>query len=73
MGIFTIALTAAVGYYIILYKIMGKDKLDKTQTIWDIILTFGLPFLFIGTFSGMATAVLAGVIFSILTSISSKI
>lgn len=73
MGIFTIATTAAIGYYIILYKILGKKRLDKTSKIWDILFTFGLPIIFVGTFSGMATAVLAGVIFSILTLISTKL
>ena len=73
MGIFTIAFTAAIGYYIILYKILGKKRLDKTSKFWDILFTFGLPIIFVGTFSGMATAVLAGVIFSILTLISTKL
>ena len=72
MGIFTVALFTAVGYYIILYKSIGKKRLVKTQTFWDLLFTIGVPVLFIGTFSGLATAVIAGVIFSIFTSITPK-
>jgi|TARA_Y100000593_G_C4177516_1_gene270287 hypothetical protein len=72
MGIFTVALFTAVGYYIILYKSIGKKRLVKTQTFWDLLFTIGIPLLFIGTFSGLATAVIAGVIFSIFTSITPK-
>tara|TARA_Y100000034_G_C6841003_1_gene380536 strand:- start:365 stop:586 length:222 start_codon:yes stop_codon:yes gene_type:complete len=73
MGIFTIALFAAIGYYIILYKSIGKKRLAKTQVFWDLLFTIGIPVLFIGTFSGLATAVIAGVIFSIFTAITPKI
>jgi|TARA_R100000049_G_C1916968_1_gene63029 hypothetical protein len=72
MSIFTVALFAAMGYYIILYKTIGKKKLAKTQTFWDLLFTIGVPVLFIGTFSGLATAVVAGVIFSIFTAITPK-
>ena len=72
MSIFTVALFAAMGYYIILYKTIGKKKLAKTQTFWDLLFTIGVPVLFIGTFSGLATAVIAGVIFSIFTAMTPK-
>ena len=72
MGIFTTAIFAALGYYIILYKIMGKKRLVKTQAIWDILFTLGIPLLFIGTFSGLATAMVAGVIFSVFTALTPK-
>ena len=72
MSILSIAFFAAIGYYIIIYKILGKRRLVKTQTFWDILFTFGMPMLFIGTFSGLATAVLAGVMFSLFTSMLPK-
>lgn len=72
MGIFTIAIFAALGYYIIVYKAIGKKRLAKTQTFWDLIFTIGVPILFIGTFSGLATAMIAGVIFSLFTAITPK-
>lgn len=72
MGILTVAGFTAIGYYIILHKILGRKTLVKTQTIWDLVFTIGIPILFIGTFSGLATAVIAGVIFSLLTAITPK-
>jgi len=70
MNILGIAFFAAIGYYIIVYKAIGRRRLVKTQTFWDILFTILLPLLFIGTFSGLATAVVAGVIFSIFTAMT---
>ena len=70
MGILGISFFAAVGYYIIVYKAIGRRRLVKTQTFWDILFTLLLPLLFIGTFSGLATAVIAGVSFSRFTAIT---
>ena len=70
MGILGIAFCAAVGYYIIVYKALGRRRLVKTQTFWDIVFTLCLPVLFIGTFSGLATAIVAGVLFSIFTAMT---
>tara|TARA_R100001082_G_scaffold72573_1_gene41565 strand:+ start:85 stop:303 length:219 start_codon:yes stop_codon:yes gene_type:complete len=72
MSILGIAFFAAIGYYIIVYKALGRRRLIKTQTFWDIVFTLCLPLLFIGTFSGMATAVVAGVLFSIFTAMTPK-
>ena len=68
MSILGISFCAAVGYYIIVYKAIGRRRLVKTQTFWDILFTLLLPLLFIGTFSGLATAVVAGVFFSLFTA-----
>ena len=51
MSILGIAFFAAIGYYIIVYKALGRRRLVKTQTFWDILFTLCLPILFIGTFS----------------------
>ena len=72
MSILTIAFFTAIGYFIIVWKMIGISKLKKTQVLWDILFTLGLPILFIGTFSGLATAVLAGVMFSLFTSMLPK-
>ena len=72
MSILGIAFFTAIGYFIIVYKLLGRKKLVKTQLLWDILFTLGLPILFIGTFSGLATAVLAGVMFSVFTSLLPK-
>ena len=70
MSILGIAFFAAIGYDIIVYKALGRRRLVKTQTFWDILFTLCLPILFIGTFSGLATAVIAGVLFSIFTAMT---
>ena len=72
MSILGIAFFTAIGYFIIVWKMIGTAKLKKTQILWDILFTIGLPILFIGTFSGLATAVLAGVMFSVFTSLLPK-
>ena len=72
MSILGIAFFTAIGYFIIVYKLLGRKKLVKTQLLWDILFTIGLPILFIGTFCGLATAVLAGVMFSVFTSMLPK-
>ena len=72
MSLFLIAIFAAVGYYIIVYKALGRRRMVKTQVFWDILFTLLLPIIFIGTFSGVATAVMAGVIFSIFTYFTPK-
>ena len=72
MNILGIAFCAAVGYYIIVYKALGRRRLIKTQIFWDILFTLCLPILFIGTFSGLATAVIAGVLFSLFTAMTPK-
>ena len=64
MSILGIAFFTAIGYFIIVWKMIGTVRLKKTQVLWDI--------LFIGTFSGLATAVLAGVMFSLFTSLLPK-
>ena len=72
MSLFLIAIFAAVGYYIIVYKALGRRRMVKTQVFWDILFTLLLPIIFIGTFSGVATAVMAGVSFSIFTYFTPK-
>ena len=72
MSIIGTAFFAAIGYYIIVYKALGRRRLVKTQTFWDILFTVLLPMLFVGTFSGLATAVIAGVLFSVFTALTPK-
>ncbi len=67
MDILFLAFVSAVSYIIILVKVFSIRFLAKTQVIWDCLFTFGLPFLFYGTYSGMAVAFISGVFFSIMT------
>ena len=72
MDIVTTSAASAAGYFVILRKTLGSKILHKTQVLWDVLLTFGLPLLFLGTYSGVMTAILAGLMFSIFTYILYK-
>ncbi len=71
MDLLIVAFFAALGYLIILCKLFSPDFVARTQVLWDIIFTLGIPILFLGTFSGLTTAFLAGVMFSAMTFILS--
>lgn len=64
MEIILISAISATGSLILLSKIFTFRRIVKYQIVVDLILTIGLPMLFLGTFSGMATAFLAGVFVS---------
>ena len=68
MEIILISFIAALGYLIILCKLFTPHFVARTQVLWDIVFTVGIPLLFLGTFSGMATAFLAGIWFSAMTA-----
>lgn len=67
MEILFISFISALSYLLILCKAIGISNVIRFQVIIDVLFTFGMPVLFIGTFSGMATAFISGVIFSMLT------
>jgi len=69
MEIIIISFIAALGYLIILCKMFTTQFVSNTQVLWDLLFTVGVPLLFLGTFSGMATAFLAGIWFSAMTFI----
>ena len=71
MDLLIISFIAALGYLIILCKLFSPEFVARTQVLWDIVFTVGVPVLFLGTFSGMSTAFLAGVIFSGMTFVLS--
>ena len=73
MSIIWMSAASAAGFYLILRKVMSRKVFLKTNVLWDVLLTFGLPLLFLGTFSGMVTAILTGLIFTIGTSIMRKL
>jgi hypothetical protein len=67
MEILFLSFICALSYLIILCKIFSLKFICRTQVLWDVLFTFGLPMLFVGTFSGMATAFISGVLFSAIT------
>lgn len=68
MEIILLAFIAALGYLILAAKVLGLTNVVRYQLVLDAIFTLGMPCLFLGTFSGMATAFIAGVIFSLITA-----
>ena len=72
MSIIWMRAASAAGFYLILREVMSRKTFMKTNVLWDVLLTFGLPLLFLGTFSGMVTAILTGLIFTIGTSLMKK-
>ena len=73
MEILVLSLITAVSYLVVLCKVLGLRFLVKTQVLWDVLFTVGVPLLFIGTFSGMATGVLSGLLFSVMLSFISML
>ena len=72
MQLIMMSAATAAGFYFILRKVMSRKMFLKTNVLWDVLLTLGLPLLFIGTFSGMITAILAGLMFTIATGAMKK-
>ena len=72
MSIIWMSAASAAGFYLILRKVMSRKAFLKTNVFWDVLLTIGLPLLFLGTFSGMITAILTGLIFTIGTALIKK-
>jgi hypothetical protein len=68
MEILFISFIAALGYLIILCKLFSAEFVARTQLLWDVLFTIGVPLLFLGTFSGMATAFISGIVFSAMTA-----
>lgn len=54
----------ALGLLIIIFK-LGLRRVLYWEVPIDILLTLGIPFAFAGTFSGMMTAIFAGIFVSI--------
>ena len=72
MEILVLSLLTATSLLVILTKIIGFHNVLKYQKIIDAVATFGLPWIFFGSFSGMATAIIAGVTLSIFLGIIGK-
>lgn len=67
MELIILAFLTATGKVWLLSKLMGLRRLLRYATIFDVIFTFVLPILFMGTFSGAILAVLSGLWFTAIT------
>lgn len=64
-----VGLLTAIGILIVLSQI-GWKRIVYWQTPLDAILTLGIPMIFTGTFSGMVSAIFAGIFVSITIALS---
>lgn len=69
MDIITISFLTAIAIFILLMK-LGIRKFTNHSVLTDVIVSGGLTILFIGTFTGMATALTAGIFISIMLYIA---
>jgi len=67
MDILFLSAISAISYLLILCKAIGVSNVVRFQVPLDLLFTFGMPCVFLGTYSGMATAFISGVLFSIVT------
>lgn len=67
MEIVIFSFISALGILLVLTRTIGLRYTLKIRKMLDVIVTFGMPVLFIGTFSGMITAFFTGLWFTILT------
>ena len=67
MELIILAFLTATGKIWLLSRLMGLRRLLRYAAIFDVIFTFILPVLFMGTFSGAILAVLSGLWFTAIT------
>ncbi len=65
MTILTVGLLTAIAIFILLMK-MGIRNFTNHSILTDVIISGGLTIMFIGTFTGMATALTAGIFVSLM-------
>ena len=67
MEIIILSFFSSLGILLVCTRTLGVHRVIKHRKKLDILVTFGLPMLFIGTFSGMITAFFTGLWFTIKT------
>jgi hypothetical protein len=67
MDLILFSLISAIGFVLVLTRALGLKRLLKWRKALDIILTFGMPMLMTGTFSGMMTSFFTGLWFTLIT------
>jgi len=67
MDIIVFSFFTALGFLLVLCRTLGFKRVMRWRKVLDVITTFGLPVLLIGTFSGMMTAFFTGLWFTGMT------
>ncbi len=65
MEVIVLALLASGSLVFLMIKVIGLWFVIRFEKLIDVVATFGTPWLFFGTFSGMALAILTGIFISI--------
>lgn len=73
MDVIFLAFISATGMLLVCIKALGFQRTLRWQVWIDVIVTFGLPFAFYGTYHGMATAMIAGVILTLELALLSSV
>jgi len=67
MEIIILSFFSSIGILLVCTRTLGVNRVIKHRKLLDILVTFGLPILFMGTFSGMITAFFTGLWFTLET------
>ena len=67
MEIIVFSFFSSLGILLVCTRALGVIRTIKHRKKLDVLVTFGLPALFIGTFSGMLTAFITGLWFTLQT------
>lgn len=67
MEIILFSLLSALGILLVLTRTIGFKRTMRYRKGIDVVTTFGLPVLFLGTFSGMITAFFIGLWVTVIT------
>ena len=60
---------SAIGIVLVFTRTIGLRRTLKIRKPLDVVSTFGLPILFMGTFAGMITAFFTGLWITLITSV----
>lgn len=69
MEIIIFSLCSAFGILLVLCRTIGFRRTLRWRKVIDVITTFGLPTLFMGTFNGMMVAFFTGLWVTVITSL----
>ena len=67
MEIVILSFFSSIGILLVCTRTLGVNRVIKHRKLLDILVTFGLPILFMGTFSGIVTAFFTGLWFTLET------
>ena len=73
MDLIILGFLHALAYIVVCAKILGLRRMMAWRKILDAIFTIGVPFLFLGTFSGMVMTAFGGLWFTLILELMHRI